>query len=318
MTDQRPQVSVVIALLDEAGTVEELVGRIRAALQQAALSFEIICIDDGSRDETAAILRRLEAGDGRLRIFELTRNFGQAAALACGLFAARGEVTITMDGDLQNPPEEIPKLVEALHGGADVVTARRAQRHEAFLRWLGSRAVHWLARRLTRAEIDDFGGNFKGYRRPALEATKRAWAAGKPFFPLALWLGYRVREVAVRHEPRRLGASRYTVWTLLRINFDLITSFTTLPLAAISALGGGFLAIGVVGAAICWWTAAGVLGTGLSLTLIGVGAVWLAAGVVGLYVGRTYQLVAGGGSPYVVRSGPKGEIAAARHVVDCG
>jgi undecaprenyl-phosphate 4-deoxy-4-formamido-L-arabinose transferase len=249
----------------------------------------------------------LEAQNGRLRVFELTRNFGQAAALACGLFAARGEITITMDGDLQTPPEEIPKLVETMRAGAEVVTGRRLQRYEGSVRWLGSRAVHWLACRLTGVAIDDFGGNFKGYRRTALDATKRVWAAGKPFFPLAAWLGYRVTEVTVRHEPRRVGASRYTIWTLLRINFDLITSFTTLPLAVLGMTGAGLLVFGTAGLVGCWYSDAGLLPYGLALTLICVGAAWFAAGVVGLYVGRVYQLVAGGGTPYLVKSGPSAD-----------
>jgi undecaprenyl-phosphate 4-deoxy-4-formamido-L-arabinose transferase len=299
-------VSVVAPLYDEERTVRELVQRIAATFEARGTAFEIVLVDDGSRDATPRILRELEAHDPRLRVFELTRNFGQAAALACGLFAARGDVVVSIDGDLQNPPEEIPKLLDALAKGADIATAARGQRYEGFLRWLGSRGIHWVARRLTGARITDFGGQFKAYRRVALDATRAAWAPGKPFFPLALWLGFPVEEVVVDHAPRRAGASRYTLRSLLRINVDLITALSTVPLAAIGLVGAALLALGLVGLAVCLAVQPGDwLPGAASLTLIGVGAVLLATGVLGQYLGRVYRQVAGGGPAYVVRRGPE-------------
>jgi undecaprenyl-phosphate 4-deoxy-4-formamido-L-arabinose transferase len=299
-------VSVVAPLLDEERTVRELVERIATTLAARGLAYEIVLVDDGSRDATPVILREIEAANPRVRVFELTRNFGQAAALACGLFEARGDVVVTLDADLQNPPEEIPKLLDALAKGADIATAARAERHEGFLRWLGSRGIHWLARRLTGARVRDFGGQFKAYRRVALDATRRAWAPGKPFFPLALWLGFPVEEVVVAHVPRRSGASRYTLRSLLRINLDLVTAFSTAPLAALGVAGGLFLGAGFLGLALCLaLRPADWLPGAASLTLLGVGAVLLAAGVLGQYLGRVYRQVAGGGPAYVVRRGPQ-------------
>lgn len=299
-------VSVVVPLLDEERTVRDVVARTAATLAARRLDFEIVLVDDGSRDGTPGILRELEAADPRVRVFELTRNFGQAAALACGVFEARGDVVVTMDGDLQNPPEEIPKLLDALARGVDIATARRGQRYEGALRWLGSRGIHWLARRLTGATIEDFGGQFKAYRRNAIDATRRAWAPGKPFFPLALWLGFPVEEITVRHEPRRTGASRYTLRSLLRINVDLITALSTVPLAAVGIVGAALGGIGVLGLGLCLWIRpADWLPGAASLTLIGVGAVLFASGVLGQYLGRVYRQVAGGGPAYVVRRGPR-------------
>jgi len=301
-------VSVVVPLLDEEASVGELVARIRKVLAERGCRYEIVLVDDGSRDGTPAILRRLEAEDPAIRVFELTRNFGQAAALACGLFAARGEVAVTLDGDLQNPPEEIPKLLDALAQGAEIATGRRSQRYEGFARWLGSRAIHWLARRLTGVEIQDFGGQFKAYRRSVLEATKRAWAPGKPFFPLALWLGFRVAEVDVRHEPRRFGRSRYSLRALIHVNLDLVTAFTTLPLSLLGFVGALLLAAGLVGTALCLVLApASWVPAAASLTLLAVGALFVATGVLGQYLGRVYRQVAGGGPAYVVRRGPRRE-----------
>lgn len=299
-------VSIVIPFLNEEANVEEMVRRTIAVLEPRGARFELVLVDDGSRDRTRALLRGLEASDARLRVFELTRNFGQAAAVACGVFASRGELVVTIDGDLQNPPEEIPKLLDALaDGDADVATAAREQRYEGFLRWLGSRGIHWVAQRLTGVDIEDFGGQFKAYRRRAVDGTRAAWAPGKPFFPLALWLGFPVREVLVRHEPRRRGASRYTLRSLLRINVDLITALSTLPLALVGAIGAVLFAAGLLGTLVCLALGEPPAFAGAaSLTLLGVGAVLLATGVLGQYLGRVYRQVAGGGPAFVVRRGP--------------
>jgi undecaprenyl-phosphate 4-deoxy-4-formamido-L-arabinose transferase len=299
-------VSAVVPLLNEAATLEELVARLRATLAPRAARFEIVLVDDGSSDDTREILRRLESEDPTIRVFELTRNFGQAAAVVCGLIESRGDVVVTLDGDLQNPPEEIPKLLDALDKGADIATAKRTQRYESLGRWLGSRVIHWMAKRLTNAEIEDFGGQFKAYRRSALEATLRAWAPGKPFFPLALWLGFPVTEVAVQHDPRRVGSSRYSLRSLVHINLDLITAFTTLPLSLLGLAGAVLSSAGVLGTVLClsrpglsWFPAAA------ALTLLAVGALFLATGVLGQYLGRIYRQVAGGDPAFVVRRGPK-------------
>lgn len=305
MAEPQPSISVVTALLNEEATVHELIDRISAAVAMITPSYEIICVDDGSQDGTIRTLRALERADPRVSVFELTRNFGQAAALACGLFAARGDLVVTIDGDLQNPPEEIGVLVAALDGHIDVATAQRGRRHEGFLRWLGSRAIHWLACRLTGVDIHDYGGNFKAYRRGALDATKRVWASGKPFFPLALALGYRVAEVTVRHEPRRIGSSRYTLPKLLRINFDLITAFSTLPLALLGIGGTALMLIGALAAVVANWNASTTpFSAWVALSLFTVGGLWFAAGVLGLYIGRIYHLVAGGEPGYVIRAAP--------------
>ena len=305
MREAGPDVSIVVAVYDDHATVEELLRRIQTTMQARGGGFEVVCVDDGSRDGTLAILRRLEGETEGVRVFELTRNFGQAAALACGLFAARGDVVVTLDGDLQNPPEEIPKLLAVIDAGAGVATARRGRRYEGVVRWLGSRFVHWLACRVTGVEIEDYGGNFKAYRREVVESTKRMWAPGKPFFPLALWAGHRVAEVTVNHEPRRGGRSRYTLGALLRINFDIITAFTTLPLALLGLVGLGCMAVGIITLIVAGLASAGWLIGATGLMLITIGATFVASGVLGLYLGRIYRHVAGSEPAYVVRHGPR-------------
>lgn len=301
-TSPRPQVSVAVPLFNEEATIEELLERVRRTLEERGTSFEIVLVDDGSTDGTGALLARAAAADPRVRVRTLSRNFGQAAALCCGIFESRGDVVVTLDGDLQNPPEEIPRLLDALVAGVDVVTARRIARHESAWRLAGSRAVHWIARLLVGIDIEDFGGQFKAYRREVIEATRTAWAPGKPFFALAAWLGFRVVEVPVRHDPRRSGASRYGLLALVRLNADLITSFTTLPLAALAVLGAVCGGLGTLGAAWCL-LAGGTFGFGaaLSLLLLGLGGMFFATAALGVYLARVYRTVAGSATGYVVR-----------------
>lgn len=299
----RPTLSIVVPLFNEEATIDELLARIRATLEAREQSFEIVLVDDGSRDGTARQLAAAATSDPRIRVCRLSRNFGQAAALCCGLFEARGDVVVTMDGDLQNPPEEIPRLLDALGPDIDIVTARREVRHETLWRWAGSRAVHWMARLLVGIPLEDFGGQFKAYRREVIDATRTAWSPGKPFFALAAWLGFRVLEIPVRHDPRRTGGSRYNLLSLVRLNADLITSFTTLPLALLALLGLLTGAAGLLGIALCFWTGEtdGFIAA-LSLLLLGLGGVFFAAASLGVYLARVYRTVAGGPTGYVLRS----------------
>jgi undecaprenyl-phosphate 4-deoxy-4-formamido-L-arabinose transferase len=232
----------------------------------------------------------------------MSRNFGQSAALCCGIFESRGDVVVTMDGDLQNPPEEVPTLLGALGPGIDLVTARRQVRHERVWRLVGSRVVHWVARGLIGADLQDYGGQFKAYRREVVESTRTAWAPGKPFFALAVWLGFRVTEVPVRHDPRRAGASRYRLASLVRLNIDLITSFTTVPLVLLAVLSAACGLAGVVG--VTWCLASGHttgFGAQLSLLLLGLGGIFFAAAALGVYLARVYRTVAGAPLGYVLR-----------------
>src|SRR6266508_2916027 len=170
MAAAAPEISVVVTLLNEAGSVDELYRRTIDALDGRA--FELVFVDDGSADGTFAALERLHAADGRVRVVRFKRNFGQHPAMHAGLARARGDVVVTMDGDLQNSPEDIPRLVAAVEAGSDVASGRRGARHDSWGRTLPSRLINGMLRRFTGVAISDFGCAFNAYHRSAVEPMR--------------------------------------------------------------------------------------------------------------------------------------------------
>src|SRR5438876_7454499 len=164
-----PDVSIVVTIFNEAASVEELYRRTVAVLDPGPRTFELIFVDDGSTDGTFAALERLHAADPRIRAVRFKRNFGQHPAMHAGLARARGDIVVTMDGDLQNQPEDIPRLVEAVEAGYDVASGRRVARHDSWGRTLPSRVINGMLRRFTGVAISDFGCAFNAYKRSAIE-----------------------------------------------------------------------------------------------------------------------------------------------------
>lgn len=232
-----PGLSVVVTLLNEEGSVEELYRRTVTALD--GRPFELIFVDDGSTDATWAAIGRLRAGDERVRGVRMKRNFGQHPAMHAGLARARGEIVVTMDGDLQNPPEDIPKLVAAIEGGAEVASGRRAARKDSWGRTLPSRLINGMLRRFTRVDISDFGCAFNAYRRSAVEPVLPAIGKQKFTKALVLSAGASVVEVDVGHAPRS-GSSRYSPLRLFRLALHVLAGFWPQPIQWIG------IAVGVV------------------------------------------------------------------------
>ena len=164
-----PDLSIVVTVYNEAGSVDELYRRTVAALDSGARTFELIFVDDGSTDGTFAALERLHKEDPRIRAVRFKRNFGQHPAMHAGFTRARGGVVVTMDGDLQNQPEDIPQLVAAVEAGADVASGRRAARRDSWGRTVPSKLINGMLRRFTRVDISDFGCAFNAYRRSSVE-----------------------------------------------------------------------------------------------------------------------------------------------------
>jgi undecaprenyl-phosphate 4-deoxy-4-formamido-L-arabinose transferase len=232
-----PDVSVVVTVFNEAGCVEELYRRTVAALEPGPRTFELIVVDDGSTDGTFAMLERLHGGDQRVRAVRFKRNFGQHPAMHAGLSRARGDIVVTMDGDLQNAPEDIPRLVEAVEAGNDVASGRRRARKDPLGRALPSRVINGMLRRFTGVSISDFGCAFNAYRRSAVEPM--LGSIGKQKFTKALVLsgGATVIEVDVAHAPRS-GPSRYSPLRLTRMALHVLAGFWPQPIQWIGvALG---------------------------------------------------------------------------------
>src|SRR6266576_3106651 len=232
-----PDISIVVTVFNEAASIDELYRRTIAALDPGPRTFELIFIDDGSTDGTFAALERIHADDQRVRAVRFKRNFGQHPAMHAGLSRARGDVIVTMDGDLQNEPEDIPRLVEAVEAGNDVASGRRRVRKDPLGRALPSRVINGMLRRFTGVEISDFGCAFNAYRRSAVEPM--LGAIGRQKFTKALILsgGASVIEVDVAHAARR-DTSRYSPLRLTRTALHVLAGFWPQPIQWIGiALG---------------------------------------------------------------------------------
>jgi len=293
-----PGVSVIVPIFEEEATVDELYRRTVAALEQDGRSFELLFVDDGSRDGTFARLERLHAADPRVRVVRFRRNFGQHPAMQAGLARARGEILVTMDGDLQNEPEDIPKLVRAVEAGAEVASGRRQTRHDSWGRTLPSRMINGMLRRFTRVDISDFGCAFNAYRRGVVEPM--LGAIGKQKFTKALILsgGASVVEVDVGHAPRQ-GRSRYSPLRLTRLALHVLAGFWPQPIQWIGIALGlvcSLLALALGAYGVWWWFDRGnfpgpLLGGVAVLFVLGIQGFILA--LVGEYLGRIQRDVEG-------------------------
>ncbi len=293
-----PSVSMIVPIFEEEATVDELYRRTVAALEQDGRSFEILFVDDGSRDGTFARLEHLHAADPRVRVVRFKRNFGQHPAMQAGLARARGEILVTMDGDLQNEPEDIPKLVRAVEAGADVASGRRQTRHDSWGRTLPSRLINGMLRRFTGVDISDFGCAFNAYRRDVVEPM--LGAIGKQKFTKALILsgGASVVEVDVGHAPRQ-GRSRYSPLRLTRLALHVLAGFWPQPIQWIGIALGlvcSFLALALGAYGVWWWIDRGnfpgpLLGGVAVLFVLGIQGFILA--LVGEYLGRIQRDVEG-------------------------
>jgi undecaprenyl-phosphate 4-deoxy-4-formamido-L-arabinose transferase len=296
--DGVPDISVVVTVYNEAGTLEELYRRTVAAVDSLERPYELIFVDDGSSDGSFAVLERLHAADPRVRAVRFKRNFGQHPAMHAGLVRARGEIVVTMDADLQNAPEDIPKLVAAVEAGTDVASGRRAARHDSWGRTLPSRIINGMLRRFTKVDISDFGCAFNAYRRTAV--VPMLGSIGKQKFTKALVLsgGASVIEVDVAHSPRH-GASRYSPLRLTRLALHVLAGFWPQPIQWIGvALGAvcSLLALGLGAYGIFYWVDnanfPGPLFGGVAvLFVLGIQGFILA--LIGEYLGRIQRDVEG-------------------------
>jgi len=295
--------SVVVPLYNEALVVEELYSRLTKTMAETGLHYELVFVDDGSSDNTLDILKGIVDRDGTVVVIELRRNFGQTPALAAGFDAAKGQIIISMDGDLQHNPEEIPNFLEKIDAGYDVVSGWRKHRVDNLLmRKLPSRAANWLASKVSGVDIHDFGTTFKAYRRHVIEGLN-LYGEMHRFIPALLSRsGAKIIEIPIKNIVRPKGASSYGISRTFRVVFDLITlrfllGYITRPLhffgrAALYCILTAFL----LGAYILYDKLAynvpisvehGPL-AGLAAILLLIGFIFVATGLIGEMISRVY------------------------------
>jgi glycosyltransferase involved in cell wall biosynthesis len=253
-----PELSVVIPLLDEALNVEALCREVTETLEAWGRSFEVVLVDDGSTDDTFARLSRLHAADPRLRVIRLRRNFGQTAAFSAGFASARGRLIVTADGDLQNDLRDIPRMVQKLEEGYDIVCGWRKDRKDPWLsRRLPSVLANALISRATGVRLHDYGCSLKIFRAEVVKSL-RLYGEMHRFIPaIASEQGVRMAEVVVNHRARQHGVSKYGISRTVRVILDLATvkfllSYSTRPLQIFGLIG---LLMGTAGAAVTAWLA---------------------------------------------------------------
>ena len=238
----RIEVSVVLPVLDEVESLGVLYRELTKVLEGLGRPYELIFVDDGSRDGSFETLEKLHRSDERVRVLRLRRNFGKAAALAVGFREANGEIVVTLDADLQDDPNELPRLLTRLEEGYDLVSGWKRDRQDPIAKTLPSRLFNWVTGRLTGLRLHDFNSGFKVYRREVVEEL-RLYGELHRFIPtLAAWRGFRVDELPVHHRSRRFGRSKYGSARFWRGSLDLVTvlfltRYTRRPLHLFGGLG---------------------------------------------------------------------------------
>jgi glycosyltransferase involved in cell wall biosynthesis len=308
------QLSVIIPIKDERDNLRPLHDQLVRALEPLALSYEIVFVDDGSSDGSFTVLEELAAHHGSVKAVRLRRNFGQTAALQAGIDWSSGDVLITMDGDLQNDPADIPRLLDKLNEGYDAVLGLRAERQDHILwRKLPSLLGNWLIRKVTGVPIKDMGCTLRAMRRE-LAAALPLYGELHRFVPvLAQQSGGRLIQIPVRHHPRVAGKTKYNLTRTVRVVLDLMTvkflhSYLTRPMHVLGTAGLVSMALGVLSLIGTVWMKShyGTFMTGNPLLLLSamlelIGIQFLSMGLLGEVLTRTY-FESQGKSSYVVWS----------------
>jgi glycosyltransferase involved in cell wall biosynthesis len=306
--------SIVIPIKDERDNLGKLHEKLRQSLLPLNRTFEIIFVDDGSVDGSFATLEELARRDRRVKVIQLRRNFGQSAALQAGIDFSTGDILVTMDGDLQNDPADIPVLLDKLEEGYDAVLGQRAQRQDAFLvRKLPSLLANWLIRKVTGVPIKDMGCTLRAMRRDLAESLP-LYGEMHRFVPvLAQQYGGRLAQINVRHHPRTAGKTKYNLTRTFRVLLDLITvkflhSYITRPMHVMGLAGLCCMGLGVVSLLVTIWMKShfGTFMTGnpfllLSALLELIGVQFISMGLIGEIMTRTY-FESQGKKAYTVRT----------------
>ena len=292
-------ISLVIPVYNEERNIAALMDRLLPVMNALGDSYEILLVDDGSRDRSLELLRSYTRHP-EVSVVELTRNYGQHAAIMAGFSQVQGDIIITLDADLQNPPEEIPRLVAKMtEGNFDVVGTIRKARKDSLFRIIPSKVINMITRRITGVNMKDWGCMLRAYRRSVVERMISCHEHATFIPALATYFGKKVTEIEVAHDERHGGESHYPLRKLINLQFDLVASFSDFPLKLLMYGGVGMAFTGVLfgsvlavarlfyGAA---WAAEGVF-TLFAILFAFVGMQFFALGLIGEYIGRIYREV---------------------------
>ena len=294
-----PYLSVVVPVYNEEANLPELLDRLSGTLVPLGRPYEIVLVNDGSRDRSLPLLREAAARDPHLVVVDFNRNYGQHAAVFAGFEVSRGEVVVTLDADLQNPPEEIPRLVAKMEEGFDVVGSIRVHRQDTLLRRAASKIVNRMTAVATGVQLTDYGCMLRAYRQPVVKLLAASNEVSTFIPVLADLFAGRVTEIPVAHSERLHGESKYSIWKLFRLQFDLMTSFSVLPLRVTMGVGVAMAIVAFLVALVLIagrliygheWAVSGVF-TLFALVFFFLGGQLFAIGLLGEYVGRIYQQV---------------------------
>ncbi len=295
-----PEISVVVPVYNEEANLEPLFARLTKVLDGLNRPWEILFTNDGSRDRSLELLKKFhQQRPAQVRVIDFNGNYGQHTAIIAAFERVRGETIVTIDADLQNPPEEIPKLLAMADQGYDAVGGVRAQREDSFARKYLSRLINLVREKTTDIRMTDQGCMLRAYSRPVVEAIVRSGERATFIPALAYKFASKNGEVEVNHAARAAGESKYSYYKLVRLNFDLITGFTLVPLQLYTLFAMGCAAASLVLVVVMavarqiygdTWTMGGVLSF-LAVIIFLISVCMVGIGLIGEYVGRTYQCV---------------------------
>ena len=296
-TDKQLDISIVVPVFNEVDLIEELLSRIKKVCKGLRKTYEIVIIDDGSTDGSYEKLKKIQANDNLLRIVKFTRNFGQQAAVLAGFRISKGNIIVQLDSDLQNPPEEIPKLLSAMSENIDLVTTTHRKRLDSALRVMGSRCLLKIGQMLFGDAVKLNLSSFRALRRSVVKKIEVCKDRSRYMAVLMSWMGLPTAEIEVEHHERKKGNTKYSILNLLILSWDLVTGYSSFPLRTVTYMGmfGALLGFLMMAFLLFQRIVNGILIEGfvvlLAVFAFFAGVQLLSIGFLGEYIGRVHHQI---------------------------
>ena len=296
-TDKQLDISIVVPVFNEVDLIEELLSRVKKVCEGLRRTYEIVIVDDGSTDGSYEKLKKIQANDNSLRIVKFTRNFGQQAAVLAGFRISKGDIIVQLDSDLQNPPEEIPKLLSAMSENIDLVTTTHRKRLDSALRVMGSRCLLKIGQMLFGDAVKLNLSSFRALRRSVVKKIEVCKDRSRYMAVLMSWMGLPTAEIEVEHHERKKGNTKYSILNLLILSWDLVTGYSSFPLRTVTYMGmfGALLGFLMMAFLLFQRIVNGILIEGfvvlLAVFAFFAGVQLLSIGFLGEYLGRVHHQI---------------------------